>query len=71
MVTEIENSRFIPIDEWNKHHNYPSQRGLKLILHNLESLGFSDAFHITPEKTYINEEKFDKALRNLNKNRIP
>jgi len=51
-------TRLIPVPDWNKHHSWPPQGGLRHLIFNKETNGFSSAFKKVGRRVLIDEAEF-------------
>jgi len=51
-------SRLIPVPEWNKHHAWPPQGGLRHLIFNEKTNGFASAFKRVGRRVLIDEAAF-------------
>ena len=57
-MTLPEAPRLIPLTEWNKHHPWPPQGGLRHLVFYENTNGFKDAFVRVGRRVLIDEKKF-------------
>ncbi len=64
--TEIQpnqpTTRLIPIPEWNKHHSWPPQGGLRHLVFNENTNGFKKAFKRVGRRVLIDERVFFECV---------
>lgn len=59
MTTQAKSeTRLIPVPEWNKHHSWPPQGGLRHLIFNAETNGFKTAFKRVGYRVLIDEAEF-------------
>ncbi len=51
-------NRLIPVTEWNKHHSWPPQGGLRHLIFNEKNNGFASAFKRVGRRVLIDEAEF-------------
>lgn len=51
-------TRLIPVPDWNKHHPWPSQAGLRHLIFYSESNGFDDVIRRIGRRVLIDERAF-------------
>jgi len=51
-------SRLIPVPEWNQHHSWPPQGGLRHLIFNEKTNGFANAFKRVGRRVLIDEAEF-------------
>lgn len=51
-------SRLIPVPEWNQHHSWPPQGGLRHLIFNEKTNGFASAFKRVGRRVLIDEAAF-------------
>jgi hypothetical protein len=51
-------SRLIPVPNWNDHHEWPPQGGLRHLIFNANSNGFATAFKRVGRRVLIDEAEF-------------
>jgi len=56
--------RLIPLVDWNKHHAWPPQGGLRHMMFNRKRLGFGNAFIKCGRRVLIDEAEFFQCVRN-------
>ena len=54
--------RLIPLTDWNKHHEWPPQGGLRHLMFYRESNGFARAFVKCGRRVLVNEQEFFSAV---------
>lgn len=61
-INEIQNNqpsnRLIPVPDWNNHHSWPPIGGLRHLIFNESSNGFSTAFKRVGRRVLIDEAEF-------------
>lgn len=57
-MTSPEASRLIPLTEWNRHHPWPPQGGLRHLVFHEKTNGFKDAFVRVGKRVLIDEKRF-------------
>lgn len=58
--------RFIPVPEWNEHHSWPPQGGLRHLIFNAETNGFKSAFKRVGRRVLIDEAAFFASVERQN-----
>lgn len=64
MKSALENAgavpvpRLIPLTDWNKHHEWPPQGGLRHLVFNAKAKGFESAFVRCGRRVLVNEVEF-------------
>ncbi len=66
MSTQNDN-RLIPLTEWNKHHSWPPQGGLRHLVFHESTNGFKDAFVRVGRRVLIDEKKFFDCVMKQNR----
>lgn len=51
-------NRLIPVPEWNQHHTWPPQGGLRHLIFNEKTNGFASAFKRVGRRVLIDEAAF-------------
>ncbi|NOU15338.1 MAG: hypothetical protein HOO92_15500 [Methylococcaceae bacterium] len=51
-------NRLIPVPEWNQHHTWPPQGGLRHLIFNKKTNGFASAFKRVGRRVLIDEAEF-------------
>jgi hypothetical protein len=51
-------NRLIPVPEWNQHHSWPPQGGLRHLIFNENTNGFASAFKRVGRRVLIDEAEF-------------
>ena len=51
-------NRLIPVPEWNQHHSWPPQGGLRHLIFNMETNGFKPAFKRVGRRVLVDEAAF-------------
>lgn len=52
------NQRLIPVTQWNKYHEWPTPAGLRYLIFNAASNGFSTAIRRIGRRVLISESAF-------------
>ena len=60
-------TRLIPVPEWNQHHSWPPQGGLRHLIFNEETNGFKKAFKRVGRRVLIDERTFFECVDAQNK----
>lgn len=55
--------RLIPLTEWNRHHQWPPQGGLRHLMFHRERNGFNRAFIKCGRRVLIDEYEFFNAVK--------
>lgn len=55
-------SRLIPLTDWNQHHPWPPQGGLRHLMFHRESNGFARAFVKCGRRVLVNETEFFNCI---------
>lgn len=59
-------SRLIPVPEWNKYHSWPPQGGLRHLIFNEKTNGFSSAFKRVGRRVLVDEREFFRIVDEQN-----
>jgi hypothetical protein len=59
-------SRLIPVPDWNKHHSWPPQGGLRHLIFNEKTNGFATAFKRVGRRVLIDEAEFFACIERTN-----
>ncbi|MBL6987490.1 MAG: hypothetical protein ISR72_10740 [Methylobacter sp.] len=51
-------NRLIPVPEWNQHHSWPPQGGLRHLIFNAQINGFAKAFKRVGRRVLVDEREF-------------
>lgn len=51
-------TRYIPVPEWNQHHSWPPQGGLRHLIFNMETNGFKPVFKRVGRRVLVDEAAF-------------
>jgi hypothetical protein len=51
-------TRLIPVPEWNQHHSWPPQGGLRHLIFNQQTNGFAKAFKRVGRRVLVDEAEF-------------
>jgi len=51
-------NRLIPVPEWNQHHSWPPQGGLRHLIFNEKTNGFASAFKRVGRRVLVDEREF-------------
>lgn len=54
--------RLIPLTEWNKHHPWPPQGGLRHLVFHAKIKGFESAFVRVGRRVLIDESEFFRCV---------
>lgn len=54
--------RLIPLTDWNKHHEWPPQGGLRHLMFHRETNGFAPAFVKCGRRVLVNETEFFNCI---------
>lgn len=65
-MTASEINKLIPLTEWNKHHSWPPQGGLRHLVFHENTNGFKDAFVRVGRRVLIDERRFFEIATSLN-----
>ncbi|MGZ5077425.1 MAG: hypothetical protein ACXV9R_12455 [Methylobacter sp.] len=57
-VSTSNSNRLIPVPDWNKFHSWPPQGGLRHLIFNEKTNGFSSAFKRVGRRVLIDEAEF-------------
>ena len=55
--------RLIPLTDWNKHHEWPPQGGLRHLMFNRETNGFARAFVKCGRRVLVDEAEFFNVVK--------
>ena len=53
-----EKQRYIPVNQWNEHHSWPSAGGLRHLIFNAKENGFDSVISRVGRRVLINEQEF-------------
>jgi len=53
-----QSKRLIPVPEWNQHHTWPPQGGLRHLIFNEKTNGFASAFKRVGRRVLVDEFEF-------------
>ncbi len=59
-------NRLIPVPEWNKHHSWPPQGGLRHLIFNEKTNGFASAFKRVGRRVLVDESEFFRIVNAQN-----
>lgn len=59
-------SKLIPVPEWNQHHSWPPQGGLRHLIFNEKTNGFAKAFKRVGRRVLVDEAEFFAAVDRQN-----
>jgi len=59
-------NRLIPVPEWNQHHSWPPQGGLRHLIFNEETNGFKRAFKRVGRRVLVDERAFFECVESQN-----
>ena len=59
-------SRLIPVPEWNQHHSWPPQGGLRHLIFHEKTNGFASAFKRVGRRVLIDEREFFRIVDKQN-----
>ncbi len=59
-------NRLIPVPEWNKHHSWPPQGGLRHLIFNEKTNGFASAFKRVGRRVLVDEREFFRIVDEQN-----
>jgi hypothetical protein len=59
-------SRLIPVTDWNKHHSWPPLGGVRHLIFNEKTNGFSSAFKRVGRRVLIDEAEFFACVERQN-----
>lgn len=59
-------NRLIPVPEWNQHHSWPPQGGLRHLIFNEKTNGFASAFKRVGRRVLIDEAEFFRIVNEQN-----
>ena len=59
-------NRLIPVPDWNKFHAWPPQGGLRHLIFNAKTNGFSPAFKKVGRRVLIDEQEFFACIERQN-----
>lgn len=70
MKSAVENAgavssvpRLIPLTDWNKHHEWPPQGGLRHLMFHRKSNGFARAFVKCGRRVLVDESEFFNVVK--------
>ncbi len=61
-----KSSRLIPVSKWNQYHDWPPQGGLRHLIFNEKSNGFSSAFKRVGRRVLVDEKEFFACIERQN-----
>lgn len=61
---DIPNTRYIPVPNWNKHHEWPPIGGLRNLIFNKEKNGFAKVVKKVGKRVLIDEAAFFEWVAN-------
>lgn len=59
-------TRYIPVPQWNQHHAWPPQGGLRHLIFHEKTNGFASAFKRVGRRVLIDESEFLACIERLN-----
>jgi hypothetical protein len=59
-------NRLIPVTDWNKHHGWPPQGGLRHLIFHEKTNGFATAFKRVGRRVLIHEAEFFACVERQN-----
>jgi hypothetical protein len=59
-------NRLIPVPEWNQHHSWPPQGGLRHLIFHEKTNGFSKAFKRVGRRVLVDEAAFFACVERQN-----
>jgi hypothetical protein len=59
-------NRLIPVPEWNQHHSWPPQGGLRHLIFNEKTNGFASAFKRVGRRILVDEQEFFRIIEEKN-----
>lgn len=57
-MPDTPTTRLIPVTEWNKHHSWPPQGGLRHLVFHEKKNGFNQVVHRVGGRVLIDEAAF-------------
>ena len=63
----MRKNKLIPVTEWNNHHTWPPIGGLRHLIYNSSSNGFTTAFKRVGRRVLIDENEFFACVERQNK----
>ena len=57
-MNDENRTRLIPVPDWNKHHPWPSQAGLRHLIFHADCNGFDDVIRRIGRRVLVDERKF-------------
>lgn len=64
---DTPNTRYIPVPNWNNHHEWPPIGGLRNLIFNKEKNGFSSVVKKVGKRVLIDEAAFFEWVANQGK----
>jgi hypothetical protein len=61
-----QSTKLIPVPEWNHHHPWPPQGGLRHLIFNEKTNGFASAFKRVGRRVLIDETEFFACVERQN-----
>ena len=65
-MSDIKNSKLIPVTEWNLHHSWPSQGGLRYLVFHEHENGFHKCIRRIGRRVLIHEQSFFEWVDEIN-----
>ena len=69
-INIIQKSRMITVPDWNKHHDWPSQSGLRYLIFHEKTNGFHSVVKRSGKRILIDEDEFFKWIKK-NEHNLP
>ncbi|HBD7468634.1 TPA: hypothetical protein ACUTUG_000732 [Legionella pneumophila] len=66
-LNQIKNTRYIPVPNWEKHHEWPRIGGLRNLIFNKDKNGFDKVVKKVGKRVLIDEAAFFEWVANQGK----
>ena len=66
-MTPVNNTRYIPVPNWNNHHEWPPIGGLRNLIFNKDKNGFAKVIKKIGKRVLIDEAAFLEWVANQGK----
>lgn len=60
-------TRYIPVPDWSKHHEWPNLGGLRFLIYNKDKNGFAKVVKKVGKRVLIDEAAFFEWVEEKNK----
>ena len=65
-MTNLTDTRLIPVPRWNDFHAWPPQGGLRHLIFHAETNGFASAFKRVGRRVLVDEAEFFRCVNTGN-----